>query len=177
MSSFLKFWHTRQLNKSTSSMSKAICHCVPQFTFKRLKNGGVLVESGTIESFNRGLLLSHFLIYVEYENLTTRDINVEVIHKKSLTEIKCFFENQEHNILKYFCKTEAAFLCHVNEEKERTAANLADYRSKNRQVMTNTVLFWCCSLKVFFVQNKNKSSLASQEKLNEVTILFHFMFV
>jgi len=105
------------------------------------------VESGTVESLSLGLMLSHFLIHVEYLNLTTREVNIEVIYKKSLTEIKSFFERQGNNIVKYFCKSEADFVLHVNIEKELCASNfaakVADNRRKNKNVrqFLNAIVF------------------------------------
>jgi len=79
-----------------------ICHYLPQFAFNRLRNGGIFVESGTVTSLNIGLRESHFLIHVEYLNTTTREVEIEVIHKKSVVEIKSFFRtrrNEHHQVL------------------------------------------------------------------------------
>jgi hypothetical protein len=115
-----------------------ICHYLPQFTFSRLRNGGIFVESGTVTSLNLGLRESHFLIHVEYVNITTREVQIEVIHKKSVVEIKSFFEREEKNIIKYCCKSESEFVLFMKNEKEDSAATyaakLADDRNQNANV-------------------------------------------
>ena len=115
-----------------------ICHYLPQFTFSRLRNGGIFLESGTVTSFNLGLRESHFLINVEYVNITTAEVQIEVIHKKSVIEMKSFFEREDKNIIKYCCKSESEFVLFMQKEKELSAATyaakLADNRNKNANV-------------------------------------------
>jgi len=119
-------------------MPKLICHHLPQFAFNRLRNGGIFVESGTVTSFNLGLRESQFLIHVEYVNITTREVEIEIIHKKSVIEIKSFFEREEKNIIKFCCKSESEFVLFMKNEKEvsavKLAAKLADDRRKNKIV-------------------------------------------
>jgi len=115
-----------------------ICHYLPQFAFNRLRNGGIFVESGTVTSLNIGLRESHFLMNVEYVNITTREVEIEVIHKKSVIEMKSFFEREEKNIMKFCCKSESEFVLFMKMEKElsaaKHAAKLADDRNKSANV-------------------------------------------
>jgi len=121
-----------------------ICHYLPQFAFNRLRNGGIFVESGTVTSLNIGLRESHFLIHVEYLNTTTREVEIEVIHKKSVVEIKSFFEREEMNIIKFCCKSESEFALFMKNEKEDSAAKSAAKRTDDRIKIANVsmILQW-----------------------------------
>ena len=75
-----------------------------------------------MESVSLGLLRSHFLIHVEYRNVSTTGINIEVIHKKSVQQIMEFFQAESNKIVKYYCKDEAEFVSYVNEHKKLVIA-------------------------------------------------------
>ena len=103
-------------------MPKPKLHQLPEFTFWRKSNGGILIEDPSMESLRLGLMPSQFLIHVEYRNKISADVNIEVIHKKSVTEIMAFFEANRNNILKYYCKNETDFESYVKEQKQLIAA-------------------------------------------------------
>ena len=110
-------------------MSKAKCHHLPEFTYNRLLNGGILIVDATLESLRLGMMLSHFLIHVEYRNSTTMEVNIEVMHKKSVVEIKNFIEKERNNIVKYICKSESEFKSYLNELKDFVAAERRESRN------------------------------------------------
>ncbi len=106
-------------------------HHLPEFTFCRLRNGGILIEDASIESLRLGLLSCHFLIHVEYRNSSSTDINIEVIHRKSVEDVMAFFEAERNNIIKYFCKNEAEFELYLKEQKTLVAAERNKTRKTN----------------------------------------------
>jgi hypothetical protein len=98
-------------------MSRAKRYELPEFTFRRQHNGGILIEDVPMESLKLGLLPSHFLIHVEYRDDSSSNVNMEVIHKKSVTDILNFFNAKRNNILKYFCLNERDFENYIKEQK------------------------------------------------------------
>ena len=113
-------------------MSQAKLYQLPEFTFRRQNNGGILIEDASMESLRLGLLPSHFLIHVEYRNDISSDINIEVIHKKKVTEMMTFFQPNRNTILKYFCKNEKDFESYVTEQKQFIVAQRNEKkRNKN----------------------------------------------
>jgi len=69
--------HTLNWNFS-ETMSYSLIHNVPQFSFRRLLNGGILIDNATLESIRIGLVPSHFLISVEYRKIGTVDVLIQV---------------------------------------------------------------------------------------------------
>jgi hypothetical protein len=112
-------------------MPKRKLYVLPEFTFWRQSNGGILIEDPSMESLRLGLMPSQFLIHVEYRNKISADINIEVIHKKSVTEIIKFFEANRNYILKYFCKNETDFESYVKEQKQFIATE----RYRQRKIL------------------------------------------
>jgi hypothetical protein len=64
---------------NTIAMPPSVIHNVPQFSFRRLINGGILINNATMEAVSLGLSPSHFLIHVEYRKTGTVDVLTEVI--------------------------------------------------------------------------------------------------
>ena len=121
-----------------ASMSRSVIHNVPQFSFRRLMNGGILINNATMEAVSLGLSPSHFLIHVEYRKIGTVDVLTEVIkvlrghilrrimhqviNKTNVHNIKAFFENDANTILKYFCKSEDEFQFFFKDNKKALLA-------------------------------------------------------
>ena len=101
-------------------------------------------------------MLSHFLIHVEYRSSTTMDLNIEVMHKKSVTEIKTFIEKERNNIVKYLCKSESEFKSFLNEQKEFVAAERRESRNIGRSVRPECFTFQIMSNYVRIAQFRRR---------------------
>jgi len=62
-----------------NSMSYSLIHDVPQFSFRRLLNRGIVIDNATLEAVSLGLVPSFFLIHVEYRKMGTADVLRQVI--------------------------------------------------------------------------------------------------
>jgi len=60
-------------------MSQAVCYHLKQFSFQRLHNGSVKIENATMESLALGLVLSQYLIHVEYYKVSTDVLITDVL--------------------------------------------------------------------------------------------------